>query len=341
MTRSSRTRARRRASTRRARPRSPSFSTATGRPKPLAASGRAARRPCSGMLTEPSDLPVLPVDHGRDPEADRGHALVGERLDRRRRSPRAAPPASSVGVGTSCARAASRRRRSPRRDLRAAEIDTDDSLGAHGTAATIPPRMAGRREALPGLQGRPRHEGRCRPRRRAGAGGRARAEPPDAAGHALRWGRRIGIAVARPGRPARRLVRRQLPRLPQRRSSDANARLAEDGEGEPRAAGRRADLEAVADPRCSAPTAASTAGARTRAAPTRSCSSAPTRSGTGWRTSRSRAISASTSPATGPNKINAAFQLGGPALTLKTVTALTGLQPNHVVARRLRRLQGA
>ncbi|MGZ8783283.1 MAG: LCP family protein, partial [Gaiellaceae bacterium] len=36
-------------------------------------------------------------------------------------------------------------------------------------------------------------------------------------------------------------------------------------------------------------------------------------------------------PGHGPNKINAAFQLGGPALTLKTVRALTGLQPNHVV----------
>ena len=36
-------------------------------------------------------------------------------------------------------------------------------------------------------------------------------------------------------------------------------------------------------------------------------------------------------PGHGTYKINAAFQLGGPALTLKTVRALTGLQPNHVV----------
>ena len=36
-------------------------------------------------------------------------------------------------------------------------------------------------------------------------------------------------------------------------------------------------------------------------------------------------------PGQGTNKINAAFQLGGPALTMKTVRALTGLQPNHVV----------
>ena len=36
-------------------------------------------------------------------------------------------------------------------------------------------------------------------------------------------------------------------------------------------------------------------------------------------------------PGQGPNKINAAFQLGGPALSMKTVRALTGLQPNHVV----------
>jgi polyisoprenyl-teichoic acid--peptidoglycan teichoic acid transferase len=36
-------------------------------------------------------------------------------------------------------------------------------------------------------------------------------------------------------------------------------------------------------------------------------------------------------PGHGTNKINAAFQLGGPALTMRTVRALTGLQPNHVV----------
>jgi polyisoprenyl-teichoic acid--peptidoglycan teichoic acid transferase len=36
-------------------------------------------------------------------------------------------------------------------------------------------------------------------------------------------------------------------------------------------------------------------------------------------------------PGHGPNKINAAFQLGGPSLAMKTVKALTGLEPNHVV----------
>ena len=36
-------------------------------------------------------------------------------------------------------------------------------------------------------------------------------------------------------------------------------------------------------------------------------------------------------PGYGTYKINAAFQLGGAALTMKTVRALTGLQPNHVV----------
>ena len=36
-------------------------------------------------------------------------------------------------------------------------------------------------------------------------------------------------------------------------------------------------------------------------------------------------------PGHGANKINAAFQLGGPSLTLKTVRALTGLRPNHLV----------
>jgi len=36
-------------------------------------------------------------------------------------------------------------------------------------------------------------------------------------------------------------------------------------------------------------------------------------------------------PGFGPYKINAAFQLGGAPLAMKTVRALTGLQPNHVV----------
>ncbi|MBA2463015.1 MAG: LCP family protein [Actinobacteria bacterium] len=35
-------------------------------------------------------------------------------------------------------------------------------------------------------------------------------------------------------------------------------------------------------------------------------------------------------PGQGPNKINAAFQLGGPTLAMRTVQALTGLRPNHV-----------
>jgi polyisoprenyl-teichoic acid--peptidoglycan teichoic acid transferase len=35
-------------------------------------------------------------------------------------------------------------------------------------------------------------------------------------------------------------------------------------------------------------------------------------------------------PGYGPNKINAAFQLGGPTLAMKAIRALTGLQPNHV-----------
>ena len=35
-------------------------------------------------------------------------------------------------------------------------------------------------------------------------------------------------------------------------------------------------------------------------------------------------------PGFGSNKINAAFQLGGPALALRTIRSLTGLQPNHL-----------
>jgi LCP family protein required for cell wall assembly len=35
-------------------------------------------------------------------------------------------------------------------------------------------------------------------------------------------------------------------------------------------------------------------------------------------------------PGFGSNKVNAAFQLGGPALAMRTIRSLTGLQPNHV-----------
>jgi LCP family protein required for cell wall assembly len=36
-------------------------------------------------------------------------------------------------------------------------------------------------------------------------------------------------------------------------------------------------------------------------------------------------------PGYGPNKINSAYQIGGPALTLRTIKALTGLDLNHVI----------
>ena len=81
----------------------------------------------------------------------------------------------------------------------------------------------------------------------------------------------------------------------------------------------------------SAPTAARRPAAATRAARTRSCSCAPIRASTGSRTSRSRATSRVDIPGYGSGKINAANQFGGPALTLATVRALTGLPIHHVV----------
>ena len=51
---------------------------------------------------------------------------------------------------------------------------------------------------------------------------------------------------------------------------------------------------------------------------------------TGSRSSRSRATSRSRSPRSGSAKINAANQIGGPALALRTVKDLTGLDVNHV-----------
>ena len=65
-------------------------------------------------------------------------------------------------------------------------------------------------------------------------------------------------------------------------------------------------------------------------APTPCSCCGPTRGRTASRTSPSPVTYASRSPTTAP-KINAANQLGGPALTIETVRELTGLPVHHVV----------
>ena len=94
---------------------------------------------------------------------------------------------------------------------------------------------------------------------------------------------------------------------------------------------RPARLDARRRSSSSARTAATGRVARVRTGRTRSCSCAPTPGSGGSPTSRSRATSKSRSPRSGLDKINAANQIGGPALALRTVKDLTGLDVNHVV----------
>ena len=81
----------------------------------------------------------------------------------------------------------------------------------------------------------------------------------------------------------------------------------------------------------SARTAATVPGARGQTARTRSCCSARIPASAASPTSRSRATSRCEIPEVGLAKINAANQFGGPALALRTVKDLTGLDVNHVV----------
>ena len=135
-----------------------------------------------------------------------------------------------------------------------------------------------RREALPRLQGRHGSRGRSRPRpaRSATAEGRDRER-------AAR--RPAGRPLGPPDRARARScssvllvvwARRELPLLPQRRRGGERA-AAEAGEGEPRASGRPADLEAVDDPPARHRRRHDGGREPTRTAPTRSCSSAPIR----------------------------------------------------------------
>ena len=189
------------------------------------------------------------------------------------------------------------------------------------------------------LQGRP-HKGKVptapRPERAGrGSDGTARHNRAGRAG-----ARRIGIAVARSGRPARRLDRRQLPLLPERRRGRERAPAEDRGSrtSRPRTVLLTSKPSLILLLGTDGDKTAARAGLpplRLDPARAHRPEAAPDR-----RTSRSRATSASTSPGYGPNKINAAFQLGGPALTMKTVRAPDRPAAEPRRHRRLRRLQG-
>ena len=195
------------------------------------------------MFTAPSDLPVLRsiTDGIPNPIAATRSSASGSIA-----SAIASSSASceSVGVGTSCCSCS----------VPSASIDP--------VAIFVPPRSTpmtrwaptgrgyhtapdgGRREALPALQGRP-HEREGADGPASGAAGPCGVEPREAA-------RQAAVAPAdrpcraRAGRPAARLAGRQLPGLPQRRQGGERA-AAEGRGGEPRASGRPAADESVAD----------------------------------------------------------------------------------------------
>ena len=197
----------------------------------------------------------------------------------------------------------------PGQDLRAAEVDADDALGGSQAAATIPGRMAdgekpyrvykgGRAKGkVPTAHPPGAPSGRAEDRRAKPAGPPALAAPDRARGPAAR-------------RAPRRLARRELPLVPSG-VADANERLPKAVAADSRQQDGAA-LEAVADP-AARHRRRQDRGARRRA-PLRLDPARPhrPRSGTGSRTSRSRATSASTSPATARTRSTPRSSSAGP-----------------------------
>ena len=260
--------------------------------------------------------------------------------DRAPRAPSSSASSDSTGVGYSrCARRSSRRADDAGEDLRPADVDADH-VGAPRAAATLTPPLrpsGAQTELLRGPLGLPFTAG-CRRRRSptasTGAGasrGRSRPAKPErgraAAARAAvstcrpsrRWLRRIPVALgARSCLLVARLGARELLPVPRRRlrreqaaRAGAPSRRSTTQHGE-----RRRDILLLGTDH------AQLDGPRVREPHrTRSRSSASTPSSTGSPTSRSRATSSSTIPGHGDSKINAAMQLGGPALAVETVSA--------------------
>ena len=279
------------------------------------------------MLTEPSDLPVLRsiTDGIPNPIAATRSSASGSIA-----STIASSSASweSVGVGTSCCSC------------------SVPSASIEPVAIFVPPRSTpmtrwvptgrgyhtapdgGRREALPALQGRPHTregaDGAAAGAARAGARA-GRAKQPGKP----RWGRRIGIAVLVLG--VLLLVWIVASYLAFRSGvEDANARLPKT------VAANLAAQDGLLTSKPSLIMLLGTDGDKTAARQDFRRSDSILLVRTDPKRHRMAYLSIPRDlrvdiPGQGPNKINAAFQLGGPALTMKTVRALTGLQPNHVV----------
>ena len=296
------------------------------------------------MLTEPSARARALVDQRRDAEADRrDHRSVEQLVDGvvepveqlllRRRSASASRGARRPPVA---------RRSTPARIFVPPRSTPIDCVGRHG-------------RWLPYPAGWPDGE---KPYR-VYSGGRTKGKVPNRAAARSAQPRRATDdrvrSQPRPRRrwrPARSVARRARLRAARRLGrSRATSRSAAASRtrtsGCPRRRGRRsrtrtaAALEARLTSCCSAPTTRQ-AGARAGdGARTRSCSSASTRAGTGWRTSRSRATSASTIPGHGDEQDQRRVSSSAaPRSTMKTVRELTGLPVNHVVIVDFERLQG-
>ena len=132
------------------------------------------------MLHRADDLPVLRSITRRHAESDRRDALVGERLDRLRDRLQQRLLRPGRRRHARAARHASRRRRSsPASDLRAAEVDPDDALGAHGPRLPYPAGWRTKRSPTGVYRGgRTRGKVPTAPRPERSAGRRPRRPPP-------------------------------------------------------------------------------------------------------------------------------------------------------------------
>src|SRR5688500_10803153 len=221
-----------------------SFSIAAGTPKRSLSTCPSATS-SSGMLFEPSAWPVvrsitegMPSPRAATPAPASGSIAAT--------IPSTSSACEPVGVGTS--RRSSTR---PSPSIEPARIfvpprSTPMTMGALTSRGYHTRPDGGRREALPGLQGRQgQGEGADRRARRAAVATRRR--PPDEGAGSPALGPPDRADAAPPLRAPRRLDGRELPLLPRRRRRRERA-AAQDRRGRARAAGGRARLEAVADP---------------------------------------------------------------------------------------------
>ena len=302
----------------------PSLSIATGSPSRLRMTSRNGTS-TSGMFTEPIAIPARWSIREGSPESDRDHRSRRAAPERRPRARRGAPPRSRAGVGYSrCAAIV------PSRPTRPARIFVPPTSTP---MIRFQPRAAAnvtRRMAVP-------EEKPYRVYRGGRVKGKVPTPKPERSG------------PRRPARPARGRHRRWLRWIPvaHRHSSSCSSW-----------SGRSSSYLPVPRTACRRRTSASTgtpAGARRAARATRrtsSCSAPTTRSSPGREsanrsdsitlvrvdTNRHRIAYLSIPrdlvveiPGHGDSKINAAMQLGGPALAVETVKTLTGLPVNHVV----------